>query len=66
MTKDEAIQRVIEIEAIGRIDDERGHSKEDGLRSDFIRFVAEREDELGEIARIVLSTDSFDFARWCA
>jgi len=65
MTKDEALK---EVEKIRELADnaEDAHQLEDFFRRDFIAFIAQRDDELGEIARIVLSTDEISFARWCA
>jgi len=65
MTKEEALRMVEEIRNIEDID-EVAHSYEDDLREAFIEFVAKRKDKLGEIARIVLSTNDIRFSRWCA
>lgn len=65
MTKDDAL-RIVEV--IRRLAAEhehpRAHATEEGLRERFIRFVAERPDELGEMARVVLSTGKIRFGRW--
>ena len=65
MTKEEILQAVQKIRDIAG-DDERAHSQEDALREGFIEFIVERNGELGELARLVLSTNEIDFARWCA
>lgn len=65
MKAKEAKERVEEIEDI-KTDDEAAHSAEDSLHRDFIIHVAKRKDAIGNIARIILTTDKIDFARWCA
>jgi hypothetical protein len=62
----EEIQKMIDDIKHEATDDERAHSDEDTLRKNFIAFVGERKDKLGEMARLVLTTDNIDFARWCA
>ena len=47
-------------------DDEGAHSMEDGLREEFIRYVAKRKDHLGKKARLILTTNDIDFRRWYA
>ena len=47
-------------------DDEIAHSMEDALREDFIEYIATRKDSLGDKARLILTTNEIDFARWCA
>jgi hypothetical protein len=47
-------------------DDEVQHCLEDELRAGFIEYVASLGGELGEKAKLVLSTNELDFARWCA
>jgi len=56
---------VNDIEAI-QYDAETAHSLEDELRAMFIKYIAERDDELGHLARIILSTNNLSFPRWCA
>ncbi|MFA5808726.1 MAG: hypothetical protein WC935_00130 [Thermoleophilia bacterium] len=65
MTKEEALASVEKIREEAD-DDEVAHSHEDGLRAQFIAHVAEMPGELGELAKIVLSTDEISFGRWCA
>ena len=65
MTKKEVIAKIQEIKNISG-DDEVAHAKEDILYKTFIEFVSKRNDKLGEIARILLSTKDIDFSRWCA
>jgi len=65
MIKEEILQAIQEIRD-KRWDDEVAHSNEDALRRAFIETIAKRQDELGELARLVLSTSEIEFARWCA
>jgi hypothetical protein len=65
MTKKEILTAIQKIKD-QRDDDEMQHIYEDNLRNSFIEFVAERKDKLGQLARLVLSTNKLDFARWCA
>ena len=65
MDKKEITERVSAIEEIAW-DDESAHSKEDSLREDFIEYIAKRKDSLGDKAKMILSTNDIDFARWCA
>ena len=56
-----------QIELIKKVqeDDDEAHSYEDGLREDFIEYIAKRSDDIGELARLVLSTNKIDFNRRC-
>jgi len=65
MTRDEALEAVAKIASLVD-DDEVAHSMEDNLRGAFIEYAAELPGELGEIAKIVLSTDALNFCRWYA
>ena len=67
MTIDEIKKRVAHIEEIAG-DDEHTHIAEDRLRTDFIHYCTEIEHDtnLADKARLVLSTDKINFARWCA
>lgn len=65
MTQKEIFNRIEEI-SVNKRDDEKAHSMEDSLYADFIAFVAERDDELGVMAKMVLTTKELDFARWYA
>ena len=47
-------------------DPEQAHSLEDGLRDYFIRLLSLRTDQIGGIAKVILSTNEIDFPRWCA
>lgn len=47
-------------------DYERAHSMEDGLWERFIELVAQRNDDLGELAKLVLTTKDIDFERYYA
>jgi len=66
MTLEEAHARVELIR--DEIDDPEGaHSEEDKFREDVLRYLSEvAPAELGELARIALSTNELDFPRWCA
>jgi len=55
MTKEETLQAVQEIKDIAS-DDDMAHDLEEALRERFIAFVAERNDELGEVARIIFQS----------
>jgi hypothetical protein len=62
----EILSRVAKIEEESW-DDEVAHIKEDELRRDFIKHVAESGDKnLAEMASEVLKTEDIDFSRWCA
>lgn len=63
MTRAEALAAVEAIKGLVA-DDEAAHSCEDGLRANFIAYVAGMPGELGELAKIVLSTDEISFSRW--
>lgn len=65
MTKEEIEESIALINEI-RGDDEMAHGKEDALHLDFIGYVAKRKDSLGTKARLILTTEDIDFARWCA
>lgn len=65
MTKEE-IQKRIEFIVSKDGDDEVQHAREDSLRREFLRFIADNSPEYGELANLVLSTDTLEFARWCA
>ncbi len=48
-------------------DDERAHAKEDDLRAEFIKHVADTAGgTLSDMAFMVLSTDNIRFSRWYA
>jgi len=55
-----------QLETISCLDDESAHSLEDRLYTDFVKFVAKRNDKIGMIARKVLESKRIKFARWCA
>ena len=65
MKKKDIVRYVEEIRDIAD-DDEVAHGKEDSLREMFIASIAKRKDSLGEKAKLVLSTNKIEFARWCA
>lgn len=64
MTMEEIIKAVKHIEDIQE-DDERAHGEEDILRSLFIEWLAYRDDDIGEMARNIFSTEKLTFKRWC-
>ena len=49
-------------------DPEAGHSMEDGLMADFIRYIAKTQSKsaLGAKAKLILSCIDTDFDRWYA
>lgn len=63
MTKDEALLAVQDIKD-HKTDDQVAHGKEISLYRMFIRFIALRDDDLGKIAKVILTTDGIDFCRW--
>ena len=65
MTKKEIRTAVQEIKGTAH-DPERAHVREDKLYESFITYVAMRDDQLGEKARLVLSVSEIEFERWCA
>jgi len=65
MTITEIKRKIEEIKA-AKSDYENAHTLEDALRQEFILFIAQRCDSLGDKARLVLSTDDIDFERYCA
>ena len=66
MTLAEARERVERIRAMAG-DDEMAHSEEDKFRGDVLRYLADvAPAELGELARIAISTREIEFARWYA
>lgn len=66
MNMQEVIDRVDSIRRTGEGDDEAAHSMEDKLYRDFIAHVTKRKGKLGQMAKVVLSTQDFDFCRWTA
>ncbi|MDD5543930.1 MAG: hypothetical protein PHX83_12220 [Acidobacteriia bacterium] len=56
---------ISEIDSV-KTDYEKAHALEDELREDFIKEVAKRRDEIGEMAKLILSTNEIEFARDCA
>jgi hypothetical protein len=47
-------------------DPEAAHIKEDDLYEYFIRFVSQRNDGIGEMAKAILVTKNISFSRWYA
>ena len=66
MTKKEIVRMIQEIQDMANDDAESAHILEDNLREDFIKYIAKRKDCLGKKARLILTTNNIDFARWCA
>ena len=66
MTIEDAKTRVQAIKDIAG-DDEVAHGTEDHLYQQFIEDIANGQTEdIQEIAKIILTTEDIDFARWCA
>lgn len=67
MDIEEIKKRVAQIKRM-KADDEAAHSAEDQLRADFIAYVASLEmlPSLSEKAKLVMTTEKINFARWCA
>jgi hypothetical protein len=65
MNREDALMLVEKISQSSE-DDEMAHAYEDSLMLRFIEDIALRDDELGEIARIILTTREINFARWCS
>jgi hypothetical protein len=64
MNEQEILEAVQKIGAMPYGHDAFAHRMEDALYKQFIEFIAKRHDELGHLARMVLSTKEFDFSRW--
>lgn len=65
MNLQEIKDRVKYIQSVS-YDDEKAHAEEDALREDFIKYLAERKDRVGQKAKEILKTSSMLFRRWCA
>lgn len=66
MTLEEVRKRVAEI-VKGQDDPEEAHYAEDRLREDLLSYLAEvAPAELGELAKLAVSTSELDFMRWYA
>ena len=65
MTKSAALAAVRYIESI-KGDDEAAHSSEDELRRMVLTHIAEGGRNVRELARIALTTEDIEFARWYA
>jgi len=65
MNKEYILEQIETIKATAD-DNELAHSIEASLREDFITYIAERNDHLGEKARLILTTNKINFARLCA
>ena len=66
MKLEEIRKRVSEIYS-ERDDDESAHSLEDSLHENFIKYIAKTgTKEQRKMAKEILRTSEFDFARWCA
>lgn len=67
MNRQEIVKAVEHIKLVSsQGDDEEAHYEEDALRNKFISYLAERSDNIGELAKIILSTKDLDFSRWYA
>lgn len=60
---EEKINNLIQTIKDSAHDEEAAHGLEDALYEVFIDFVAKRDDELGKLARLVLTTKDIDFQR---
>lgn len=69
MTTEEIKQRIQHIRD-SRWDDESAHSLEDALYGDFIKHIAEsgcsNPELISEQAKLILTTSTIRFSRWCA
>lgn len=69
MTRDEAQQAVERIRELSG-DPEAAHAREDDLRHEFIKAIANAKytsiRDARHVAEIILETDEIDFPRWCA
>jgi transcriptional regulator of met regulon len=65
VSPEEATHRVLHIDA-AKGDNEIAHAMEDDLLWDFVRFVAERTDEIGDTAKAVMAARDLDYDRWYA
>jgi len=66
MTKEEIKRTIERIRELATDDDpETAHLLEDSLYHDFVLSLTKREDEVGEIAKIIASTRKIRFPRWC-
>ena len=66
MTEIEIKARLAKIEEEARSDDEVAHSLEDDLYYDFVKDIAKGQSNQSKRARLILTTEEMDFARWCA
>jgi hypothetical protein len=68
MTPDEVAQRIVAIKRYSDDgDDADAHVREDLLYRDLLSAIAEgRCSDPAECARLALTTQAIDFARWCA
>lgn len=65
MTVNEIRARVEAIRALAW-DDEAAHGREDELRADVLRAIAEGAPDAAALAAAALETGAIEFARWCA
>lgn len=47
-------------------DNEAAHSAEDFLYESFVRFISVLNGQVSEVAKEILKTKDFKFARWCS
>jgi hypothetical protein len=70
LTTVEARDRVEAIRQIGNGDPEVAHSREDSLREDVLKMIADpgfdNIEHARTICQIALETNKVDFPRWCA
>lgn len=66
MTIQEVADCIAKIDAV-KWDDESAHSREDAMRETVLRAIADgTAEDAAEMARLALTTEDMDFARWCA
>ena len=52
--------------AANNLDDEVAHSIEDRIRNYFISELTKEDGEIGEVAKLILSTNLIEFTRHCS
>lgn len=64
LTKSSIMEKITEIKKAAG-DDEVQHSIEDCLEDSFILSLTSRKDKVGDLAKLVISTNEIKFSRWC-
>lgn len=65
LTVSEVDERVGDVAAVSH-DSERAHNREDHMRRDVLRAIADGAPDPAALARAALATESIDFERWYA